>query len=417
ETVDYAFHLILNLERDVESMWEEDKSTLTAAEVENWNTAVKLRAVRKLFLKGIDLKEYNKARGADTRAQDEIQIHTYTAKGFVVDGDGNDYVTKYVYDAFDAAAISDSPASEILALGQTNYNGVTNFDDTQVAALVDDAKAEITAWNAAHPENQIALPLKTEFLGLPDADYNRFDQGWIDDFNERTNGCTIKTDSTSGLPECEGGVYPFFQINLIGVDMVVDGNSYSRMGQSGKYGIHVMGWGPDYADPLTYLNTYTTAGDMAIFTNDTSRENPLPGWHLEGETLVEDSFTATGGQVYKGIAGKYTALVDEAKAVTDDQPLRFQKFATAEIELLFNANIIRMSYNGGQGWVVSVSKTMAYEMPTAAYGLSSFKLKGLWVLTEVLDGATRRQLKAQFDQAKAAIEPTDPGVFTPTIVD
>lgn len=416
ETIDYAYHLILNLNRDSTDEWEEGKSTLTAAEVENFNRAVRLHAVRKLFLKGIDLKEYNKSRGADTRAQDEIQIHTYTAKNFAIDEDGNDYVQKYVYEAFDNANISELRAEEVLALGQTNYNGVTNFDDTQVQELVADAKAEVAAWNAAHPEEEITWPLKTEYLGLPDSDQNRFDQGWIDDFNERTNGCTIKADSTSGLPQCDGGVYPDFQMNLIDVTITVDSKGYQDLGYNGQYGMFVMGWGPDYADPLTYLNTYVTAGDMAQFSGDDDLANPVPGYRLVEGELVEDTFTDTDGTVHKGIAAKYNVLVDEAKAITDNTALRYEKFAEAEIELLFGMDIVRMSQNMGQGWYVTVSRTMGYEMPTAAYGLSSFKLKGLWVLQDILDSATRKTLKAQYDQAKAAIEPTDEGVFSPEIV-
>ena len=416
ETVDSAFHVILNLDRDVETEWVEEFSTVTAAEVENFNRAVKLRAVRELFLKGWDLKEYNKSRGATTQAQDEIQIHTYTAKGFAVDSEGNDYVEKYVYDAFDAAELSEDPAAEVLALGQTEYNGVTNYDDVQVQSLVVAAEAEVAAWNLANPDQLITYPIKTEFLGLPDADYNRYDQGWIDDFNERTNGCTIKTDSTSGLPLCDESSYPKFQLSLIGLDITVDGEGYTDLGYSGQYGLHVMGWGPDYADPLTYLNTYVTGGDMAMFTGDDDRNNPIPGWHLEGAVLVADEYTTTGGKKLTGIAAKYSGLVEEGKAITDDTALRYEKFADAEIELLFETNLMRMSYNAGQGWFVTVSKTMAYERPTAAYGLSSSKFKGMWVLTDILEGATRRTLKAQYDEAKTQISEDDEGVFVPTIL-
>ncbi|HKM11548.1 MAG TPA: hypothetical protein VJZ05_04255, partial [Bacilli bacterium] len=257
-------------------------------------------------------------------------------------------------------------------------------------------------------------PIKTEFLGLPDADFNRYDQGWIDDFNERTNGCTIKTDSTSGLPLCES--YPKFELSLIGLEITVDGSGYTDLGYSGQYGLHVMGWGPDYADPSTYLNTYVTGGDMGMFTGDDDRNNPILGWHLEDATLVADEYTTTGGKKLTGIAAKYSGLVEEGKAITDDTALRFEKFADAEIELLFETNLMRMSYNAGQGWFVTVSKTMAYERPTAAYGLSSSKFKGMWVLTDILEGATRRTLKAQYDEAKTQVSEDDEGVFVPTIL-
>ena len=93
------------------------------------------------------------------------------------------------------------------------------------------------------------------------------------------------------------------------------------------YDWNISGWGPDYADPATYLNILSPKqGDITI------KIGLEPEVTLEGE----DKGLATKAAV--NIA-EYQQLLDAANAITDNNDARYEAFAKAEAWLIDNGII------------------------------------------------------------------------------
>ena len=108
------------------------------------------------------------------------------------------------------------------------------------------------------------------------------------------------------------------------------------------------GWGPDYGDPLTYINCYNTSnGDMLNYS----------GLNLSSETESES------GKAAKEAIGLYEfqKVLDEASAAVGDE--RIDLFAKCEAMLL-TGGIIRPYSTSGANLIVS--KVVPF---TAGYGL------------------------------------------------
>lgn len=406
DSIDFNFHFMLNMERDADD-WNEKLSAVSQSDVLNWNRAVSINTVRQLFLKAIDLKVYNEQTG-DVNDPDDRQTHTFTMKGFVTDDVNNRDYIEYVYEAYaEKYGMSKEEAALILDPGQTNYNGHTNLNLEQVQELAEKAKADIALYNENVGvlngiEEPITFPIRAELLSTNDAQYFLKEQTWQRDANDRINGCTISEGRVSeDMPLCEGKQYPFFEYVLAGPDQIKSSNDYIKLSDQHQYSMHIMGWAPDYGDPLTYLNCYTSTGEMSEYSG--TKNNPRkPAFHSEGGVLKEDIFVNPDThEEVSGVTGKYDYLVNKAKHEYNDTTVRYRLFAEAEVDLLTDLSLIRSLYNRGQGYFVTVSRVITYEGPTAAYGLSSNKKKGWWVMKNTVGGKKRRELKAQYDQAKA----------------
>ena len=106
----------------------------------------------------------------------------------------------------------------------------------------------------------------------------------------------------------------------------------------------VRNWGPDYADPETYTDPFR------IGTNYNFPE-------YAPASLDEE----------------YHALVDAAKAITDDIPARYEAFARAEAFYINNAFVIPFGYGSG-GY--TATRLNPFESQFAPYGLSNERYKG-----------------------------------------
>jgi len=388
EGVDSAYVMMINMERTTEPAADQN-SNLTDLDIVNANKAVKLDAVRSILLNGMDMSIYNKRYGTTTVYQEQMQINTYTPRNFCLDSANNKDYVDYVYEAYaEKFGITVEEAAAKLEPGQI---AGTNASVAAVADIRTQLLAEVSAFNAANPTDAISYPIKVEYLGLNfDTDELGYDTAWVEAANERINGVTINADhATPSLPLVES--YPY--VEIVNNTGAADAATYQAMGSAGYYNMYVMGWGPDYADPLTYLNTFVTGGDMSGYTNT-------------GEAITTYSADAEGALTSRTMLEHYDELVAEGKAINDDIAQRYSKFAEAEVELIYEQHLIRPLYNRGQGWRVTVTKTIAYEKPTATYGLSENKLKGMWVLEETVGAAARIACKAIYDEKKANLDPT-----------
>jgi len=392
DTIDSTFYTQLNVNRSSLG----GSSMLKQAESDNANAAIKLSAVRELLLDGVDLTLYNKRYGLVGDLRDQYQMWTLIPKGFVENPDnGKDYI-EYVYEEYaNQFGGTKEDAAELLKQGRLP-EGYAENQKAKTQALAQKAFDAIEAVNnnggvsynvsgVAKNDVTITYPIRFEYLGLAfDAKQRAWDAEWIEEFNDTVNACTTNKSKT-GIPQCKDGKYPKIEIVQ---NTKVTAQSYTNMGQNGEYHLYVVGWGADYADPLTYLNTAVTGGDMCDYAGTATA---VPDYIVEdGVVTRKDSMLDV-----------YDELVFEGAAIDDNTDLRFETFAKAEVELLFNVHIISPAYMQGQGWSVTVSKLAGYETPSAAYGLSSYKLKGVYALTETMGGAERKTAKAKFENNKA----------------
>lgn len=398
DTVDSTFYTQLNVNRKPFAR-SNRTSMLTPEENDNANAAMKINAVRDLILNGVDYTIYNKRYGLTNELRDQYQMWTLIPKGFVENSDnGKDYI-EYLYEEYaDRFGGTKEDAEQLLKQGRLPEGYEANHKSDAVE-LANKAISAIEAVNAnggvsykvdgrEHNNVNISFPVRFEYLGLAfDAKQRAWDAEWIEDFNETVNVCTTNQSKVSAdLPYCTGGKYPKIEIVQ---NTTVTAQSYQTMGENGDYHIYVVGWGADYADPLTYLNINVTGGDMCSYAGTAEA---VPDYVIENGAVVRK----------ENMLADYDELVYAGQAIDDNTDLRFRTFAQAEVELLWNVHIISPAYMQGQGWSVSISKLAGYETPSAAYGLSSYKLKGVYALTKTMGGADRKAAKAKFEANKAA---------------
>ena len=113
--------------------------------------------------------------------------------------------------------------------------------------------------------------------------------------------------------------------------------------------IYINGWGADFADPVNFLGQETYGDDNAYYSKAYSKIN----------NATDEKLKAT----YK----EFTAMVNEAKAITDDLDARYAAFAKAEAYMLQHALVIPWSYE--VTW--KVTSINEYSKIYTAYGNQS----------------------------------------------
>ena len=145
------------------------------------------------------------------------------------------------------------------------------------------------------------------------------------------------------------------------------------------------GWGPDYADPRTYLQTLTIGGDFA--------DNFGLG---EG---ADPAATAVKAQIAEDVFGGFQDLYDIAVAITDATQIgaRYEAMAEAEYAAIFEYGLIIP-------WLTTttispvVSKVVPYQAGRAAYGLTSDKFKNIVVSETPMTQVSRAAVLAYYEE-------------------
>ena len=112
------------------------------------------------------------------------------------------------------------------------------------------------------------------------------------------------------------------------------------------------GWGPEYGDPATFLNTLAWEGEL--FNN------------LGFDRKPEDKV------IYEQVLGDYQALYEDAQENVSDVDVRYAKFAAAEAELLSSAVIMPNTTDGG-GY--AISRIVSETKQKAKYGFDIYRYK------------------------------------------
>ena len=390
------------------------------ATVANTERALRLQEVRQMLMATIDYRTYYE-RYSNGDMDDILGVQrlvsTYVPRQFVMDDNGNEYVDEYYAQALsDYKGITKEQAQEYIAPGQYEtrqldwYDTVVDYNENehevgseraQINELVNNAVAAIEEYNDSSLSStygKITFPVNIEYYSMWDADQETktYDNEFINAMNRRYNNWEDSHQPKADYSDCT-------VFKMVPTDKITQSNynnvSGSNAGEYAAYDFSVVqwGWGADYGDPLTYMNTYTYGGDWSsVFAyigfkrgsakaTKNIRHNPETN-ALEAVELLEE----------------YTDLVDAGKEQTLNLTNRYSKFAEAEVKLIEELAIYKPQVNYGQGWSLSISNSAGYEMPTSNYGLSNDRMTGMYVLKDTLTSEERKVIRAEQEAAKEA---------------
>ena len=270
-------------------------------EPENWKLAVNNENFRKAIYHGLDRLKAMLITDPDN--PEPLIYNTVTPPEFV-NNNGLDFV--------DTGALA-----EITALG------LDTFNEEKALEYRDLAKAELEAAGATFPI-KVLMP------------YNPQVGGW---------------DEESQIVEQQ-------LEELLGtdfIDIIVEAGPstgfLTEVRRAGKYALHKCNWGPDYADPQTYIDP---------FLKEDSNYNFI--W-MATQTDEEGN----------NITDKYYELTAAAVAITGDIAARYEAFAEAEAYLIEHAFIVPFGYGSG-GYTGSLLNP--FDAQYAPFGISNYRFKG-----------------------------------------
>lgn len=431
-----TFAFMLNMNRDaskagqantlMSSEKEFDKYDAAGNNLEVLNTNKALAnspALRKLILKSIDIESYSNSMGKNDYDRVKYLVNTWVPKNFItyegyteadnaegiMGRDFVDFTKKAFVDKFYEGNYSDENFEKAeAALGVSHVSSgehglglettrpdatkwefkLTENGQKELDALKKAAQDEINAYNAKNAGDPIKTPVMVEFSGLAyNEDQNEDDGYWINNTNYRVYGCWIddgKYDSNFSRPkdvktcsqsEINSGI---FRLIKNSAKNIPDNRTYQVLAAYNNMSLVISAWGPDFSDPLTFANTLVTNGDLAANVG----------------TDVGD-----GNAHSTAIAAQwatYDQLVKTANADMNTKT-RLEKFAQAEIELLYNLNIVRPLYMAGLGKAVTVTKRIPFRTAKATYGVSNFKYKYMETIDRPINQTEYADLRAERD--------------------
>jgi len=322
--------------------------------IEDTKKAILNRNFRKAIFFGIDRPTILAQRNGEVNKLAAIR-NTYTAPELSSDKAGKDYV-KYVEDALKARNPADFPASFKVDDAQDPY-----YNPTKAKAYMAKAKAELTA-------KGVKFPIELDVAA--DVSY--------------TKGMKMDQSLKAGLEALFGT--DTLKVNIIEMDSDnYDASTYyAETGSQSNYDIgNTTGWGPDYGDPYTFLQTLEPVVGALL--------TPIG---LDPVDEGSDKAAAAAVGLYD-----YAKKVEAANNEYKDVSKRFKLFAEAEAQLLDDAIILPyMSFGGA----FSISRVVPYTAPRSAYGADEYKFKGVIIGDKVVSLAEREKAKATWEKERAA---------------
>jgi oligopeptide transport system substrate-binding protein len=321
---------------------------------EDTKAAILNRNFRKAIFFGIDRPAILAQRNGEVNKFANLR-NTWTAPDLGIDKAGKDYV-KYVEDAMKARNPADFPASFKVDDAQDPY-----YNPTKAKAYMAKAKAELTAKGVKFP---IELDTATDV--------------------SNTKGYKMDQSLKAGLESIFGT--DTLKINIVEMDSdTADASTYfAETGAQSNFDIgNYTGWGPDYGDPYTFLQTLEpVVGAMLQFLG------------LDYVDEGSDKAAATAVGLYE-----YARKVEAGNAVYNDIAKRLKLFAEAEAQILDDGIVLPWMSRGG---TFVVSRVVPYTAPYTAYGADDYKIKGMVIGDKVVSVAEREKAKAQWEKDRAA---------------
>ncbi len=340
----YTYHNIWNYGRDsfIGSELTEEQHTATQTPIYNAD-------FRLAYMFGYDRSQMLGFYTPDNPLQ--WARNTYSPRELAADSNGRDYV-EYVYDVISEK--EGIPREDVNAMYEDGVDAL--YNSTLATSHFAAAKATLIAEGLSESD----FPIQVEMVTSYNAEKIPFYVAVADKFNS------------------EFGEY--MELVLV---IPANADEYSLWkSQNKSYDMwDQMGWGPDYQDPKTYLNTYAISGDMISYAG-----------------LGEDEV-----DIQNSVLGDFDVLFQEAADITDSLDLneRMRKFAEAEYQLIFVDAII-YPYFSPRGDDVFISRVKPFSINSVNYGLGKYKYKGMIVLEEAITAEERATLEAELEAERNA---------------
>lgn len=141
--------------------------------------------------------------------------------------------------------------------------------------------------------------------------------------------------------------------------------------RAGNYALQEVNWGPDYADPQTYVDPFIRGGNYNF-----------PDYTTEVDANGKNKFDV------------YESMIEAAKAEVIDITKRYNLFAEAEAYMIENAWVIPFSTGGG-GYVSA--KTNPFEGPFSPFGVAGLRWKGQKVLDKPMSTEEYYEIRTEWE--------------------
>lgn len=343
----YTYHNIWNYDRD-SYVGNPDR---TEAENTATKAAILNADFRLGFTFGSERAKWNSIWTPDNPNQ--WMRNTYSPRELAADSKGRDYV-EYVYDVI---AEMENLDRELVGEMYADGNDALYQPERAMEHFVA-AKATLIAEGLTEADFPIQVEINT-------SDYKAADriphyEAFVESFNAQFGEYAIYTLTHPANSD--------------------ENKEYQSTAKS--YDMYdAMGWGPDYQDPKTYLNTYAINGDMISYAG-----------------LGADNF-----EIQELVLSDFDVMFREAAAITDSADIdeRMRKFAEAEYQLLFVDGII-LPLMSPRGDDIFISNIMPFQVNSVNYGLGKYKYKGLIVLDGPITAEERTALEAELEAERAA---------------
>ena len=179
--------------------------------------------------------------------------------------------------------------------------------------------------------------------------------------------------------------------NLLGkdyIDIIVEaGPSTGFLGavrRTGDYALMKCNWGADYADSQTWTDPFATDNSYNFMYQDPDRS-------------VADKTCDHKSPETQAVVNEYYALVDAAKAITDDEAARYTAFAEAEAFLIEHAIVVPFHISTS-GYVAT--RLNVFDAQYAPYGLALQRFKGQSLMEEPMNMEKFNTLYAEWQTAR-----------------
>ncbi len=315
--------------------------------------AIRNKNFRLGFVYGMNLMEqlayYNPAY------PEQRLIRHYTLREFAYDQNGKDYA-----DHLDEVWREEQGISgEVSLTASLNGPGSGDpvYDAEKSAQYFATAKAELIAGGLTEAD----FPIIIDTIGSLNAEFRVYQKALLDSI----------TASSAGVVEVTPRYATDATQNQLWVTTMYN---YDFSLSSG--------WGPDYADPKTFLHTMIVDGDM------------VENMGFDTESLKSAEIAA----LQQEILGPYTAKYDIGDAIVDPNRLdeRYRAFAEAEYAALFEEGII-FPWLSRAGSRAVVARTIPFQAGKSTYGLTADKFKNVVVSSEAITKTQRAAIVAAYN--------------------
>ncbi|PPE04392.1 oligopeptide ABC transporter substrate-binding protein [Entomoplasma ellychniae] len=173
---------------------------------------------------------------------------------------------------------------------------------------------------------------------------------------------------------------------------------WTALQRSGKFDLASSGWGPDYADPYSYLATYKINGDYAAYHGFRRLTDDLGE---NGDKKLKTSATDSFMEIVNSYDTKVKKIDTNEGDTTDD---RYNNFAEEEAKAIYIDFLFTPFYNRNQYKEYKVSYIKPYTYGHAIYGLSTARTFTQQKSSSI---ATKEEYDYQINQYKLVKEAID----------